>query len=360
MTVEQQTRSTHSNGSKRPLQFGVLQFFSWPNRAVPLPAIYDRMLNRVDMMEASGGYEAVWLAEHHFNTYSVCPSVHLMGMHVAGRTKHLRIGTAISIAPMYHPLRLAEEVALLDVLSGGRVNWGAGRGSDPVEFGVFGLDRDSSYSKFRENVTIVLEAWRNDRLTYNGEFFSCQNVEVLPKPLQQPHPPTWVAASTPDAIDWAAERGHSILMDPHASHVEIGRKYQRYRQGLAAAGHPVEGRIIPMARLIAIAPTDDEAREVARRGANWTVTSYANPERRKMMPGYREDPNAPPPPADPVQRYVDEVVIHGSPARVVDEIVRLQEEIGLHYLLCAPLSHQSFVLMTEEVIPALARVTRTV
>src|SRR5262249_15380354 len=187
-------------------------------------------------------YEAVWLAEHHFNTYSVCPSVHLMGMHVASRTKRLRIGTAISIAPMYHPLRLAEEVALLDVLSGGRVNWGAGRGNDPVEFGVFGLDRDSSYTRFRENVDVVLRAWKEERLTYQGEFINVQNVEVLPKPLQQPHPPVWLAASSPDAIDYAASEGYSILMDPHSTHAEIGSKLASYKRGLAEAGYSFEGR----------------------------------------------------------------------------------------------------------------------
>jgi alkanesulfonate monooxygenase SsuD/methylene tetrahydromethanopterin reductase-like flavin-dependent oxidoreductase (luciferase family) len=350
---------TAGNGTARvPLQFGVLQFFSWPNRDVPLPTIYARALDRIDMMESSGGYEAVWLAEHHFNTYSVCPSVHLMGMQVAARTKRLRIGTAISIAPMYHPLRLAEEVALLDVLSGGRVNWGAGRGNDPVEFGVFGLDRDSSYARFRENVEIVLRAWREERLTYQGEFTQVQNVEVLPKPLQKPHPPVWVAASSPDAVDWAASEGHSILMDPHSSHVEIGKKLASYKSGLAQAGFSYAGRTTPIARLIAVAPTDDEAREVARRGAQWTVTSYANPARRAAVPGYK-----PPPPGgepdrrdtDPVGRYVDEVIIYGSPGRVVDELQRLREEIGLEYLLCAPLSHQSFLLMTQEVIPALAR-----
>src|SRR3712207_2243125 len=135
-----------------PLRFGVLQFFSWPNRSVPLPTVYARALERIEIMDRSGGYDAVWLAEHHFNTYSVCPSVHIMGTHAAARTERLRIGTAVSLAPMYHPLRLAEEVALLDVLSGGRVNWGAGRGNDPTEFGVFGLDLDSSYAKFREHV----------------------------------------------------------------------------------------------------------------------------------------------------------------------------------------------------------------
>jgi alkanesulfonate monooxygenase SsuD/methylene tetrahydromethanopterin reductase-like flavin-dependent oxidoreductase (luciferase family) len=331
---------TASGAVRQPLQFGVLQFFSWPNRSLPLATVYVRALDRIDRMESSGSYEAVWLAEHHFNTYSVCPSVHIMGMLVAARTQRLRIGTAVSLAPMYHPLRLAEEVALLDVLSGGRVNWGAGRGNDPTEFGVFGLDHALSYAKFREHVDVVLRAWQEERLTYHGEFIHVKDVEVLPKPLQQPHPPVWLAASSPEAVEWAAAAGHSILMDPHSSHVEIGRKFTAYRAGLAANGHQAEGRVTPMARLIAVAPTDAEAKEVARRGAVWTVTSYA---KRRHGDG------------DPIDRYVNEVIIHGSPSRVADEILRLREEIGLSYLLCAPLSYQSFLLLTDEVIPALAR-----
>src|SRR4051812_18624608 len=210
-----------ASGRVAAMQFGVLQFFSWPGRRFPLPEVYRRAFDRIDVMERSG-YDAVWLAEHHFSTYSVCPSIHMMGAHIAARTKRLRIGTAVSLAPMYHPLRLAEEVALLDVLSGGRVNWGAGRGNDPTEFGVFGLDRDSSYGRFRENVEIVLRAWKDERLTYEGEYFQFRDVEVLPKPLQQPHPPVWVAASSPSAIAWAGNCGYSILMDPHSSHTEIG------------------------------------------------------------------------------------------------------------------------------------------
>ncbi|KOG89550.1 hypothetical protein ADK38_13660, partial [Streptomyces varsoviensis] len=158
-----------------------------------MPTVYDRALNRIDIMERSGAYEAVWLAEHHFTTYSVSPSVSVMGALVAARTRRLRIGTAVSLAPMYHPLRLAEEIALLDVVSGGRVNWGAGRGNDPGEFQVFGLDLDSSYARFRENVDIVLRAWQDERLTYHGDFHTFEDVEVLPKPLQRPHPPVWLA-----------------------------------------------------------------------------------------------------------------------------------------------------------------------
>src|SRR5438270_9313498 len=109
------------------MKIAVLQFFSWPERRVPLASVYSRALERIEIMDRAG-YDAVWLAEHHFSSFSVCPSVHMMGMLAAARTTRLRIGTGVSLAPFYHPLRLAEEVALLDQVSGGRVNWGAGRG----------------------------------------------------------------------------------------------------------------------------------------------------------------------------------------------------------------------------------------
>jgi alkanesulfonate monooxygenase SsuD/methylene tetrahydromethanopterin reductase-like flavin-dependent oxidoreductase (luciferase family) len=96
------------------MRFAVLQFFSWPGRRVPLPTIYERAMQRIEIMGQTG-YDAVWLAERHFTTYSVCPSVHMMGLHVASRTENLRIGTGISLAAFYHPLRLAEEVALANL-----------------------------------------------------------------------------------------------------------------------------------------------------------------------------------------------------------------------------------------------------
>ena len=120
------------------MKLGVLQFFSWPGRHGPLEDVYHRALERIEIMDR-GGFDAVWLAEHHFTTFSVCPSVHMLGTLAAARTKRLRIGTAVSLAALYHPLRLAEEVALLDMLSGGRVNWGAGRGFAPTEFNAFGV-----------------------------------------------------------------------------------------------------------------------------------------------------------------------------------------------------------------------------
>jgi alkanesulfonate monooxygenase SsuD/methylene tetrahydromethanopterin reductase-like flavin-dependent oxidoreductase (luciferase family) len=329
------------------VKIGVLQFFSWPERRVAIAAVYERALRRIEIMDRTG-FDAVWLAEHHFSDFSVCPSVHMMGTLAAARTTRLRIGTAVSLAPFYHPLRLAEEVALLDVVSGGRVNWGAGRGFARIEFENFGVPPEESASRFRETVEIVLQAWREERLSFAGRHFRFEGVEVLPKPVQHPHPPVWLAATSKAAIAWAAERGFSILMDPHSAHREIGEKRRFYAERLAAAGFSAAGRDIPMARLVALAPAARKAAEIARRGAEWLLDSYLGARHRPVVAA-----GLVPGGADPVARYLDEVILHGTPASVTEEILRLRAETGLDYLLAAPLSHESFMLLAEQVLPRL-------
>ena len=329
------------------MKFGVLQFFSWPQRRVTLPTVYQRAFERIEMMDRTG-YDTVWLAEHHFTDYSVCPSVHMMAMHIADRTQNLRIGTAVSLAAMYNPLRLAEEVALLDVLSGGRVNWGAGRGFDPVEFNTFGVPVEESRERFQEAVEVVLAAWTNERLNFAGRYWNFDNVEVLPKPLQQPHPPTWVAASSAPAAQWAAERGLSIMMSPHSTPAENTELREFYRKQLEVSGYSIAGRDLPMARLIAVADTDAEAAEIARVGAAWVAGSYINPGKASGAPVMAEMAMDR---AELVDRYVDSVVIHGTPERVIDQIEGLREDMSLDYLMCAPLSHSSFISFTENVMP---------
>ncbi len=199
---------------------------------------------------------------------------------------------------------------------------------------------------------MVLAAWTQDRLTFRGQYVNYEDIEVLPKPLQQPHPPTWMAGSSTPAITWTAEKGLDLMVDPHSTHAQIAAKWELYHQGLAAAGHRVEGRVVPMARLVAVAPTDAEALEVARAGAQWMLGSYVG---RPANAPASVDPLSPDPTSasDPVQRYLDEVIIWGSPQRVVDELHRLAEVMHLGYLLAAPLSHDSFTLLTDKVLPAL-------
>jgi alkanesulfonate monooxygenase SsuD/methylene tetrahydromethanopterin reductase-like flavin-dependent oxidoreductase (luciferase family) len=327
------------------MKVGVLQFFGWRDRSVPLPSIYSMALDRIVTMDTTG-YDAVWLAEHHFSSFSVCPSVHMMGVMAAARTKRLRIGTAVSLAPFYNPLRLAEEVALLDVLSGGRVNWGAGRGFERSEFKAFGIPGEESASRFHEAVEIVLNAWTTDRLTYQGKYHSYDDVEVLPKPLQTPHPPVWMAATSLPAIDWAAAKGFSILMDPHSSRSDLISKHRYFGDKLRAAGHSEEGRTIPMARLVAIDDSTEKAREVARRAAQWTVASYvgATHHRQEVRTFGGKDP---------IEYYLEDVMLHGTAESVFDQLRSLAED-GMAYLMAAPLSRRSFTLLTDKVLPRIA------
>ena len=331
------------------MKFGVLQFFSWPDRSVPLPAVYQRASERIQIMDKTG-YDAVWLAEHHFTDYSVCPSIHMMALQVANQTSNLRIGTAVSLAPFYHPLRLAEEVALLDVLTEGRVNWGVGRGFESTEFATFGIPIAESQERFREIVELVIAAWTHERLNWSGKHWQFDDIEVLPKPYQSPHPPVWVAASSPSAVEWAAQQGHSILMDPHSPHSAISNKWETYRDVLAANGHSVAGRDIPMARMIAVGKTSAEAEAIARRGAEWTVGAYETPVTNPKLGGNENASKV----VDPVEQYMKDIILYGTPEQIVDKIQRLEEEMHLGYLLCAPLSQSSFTLFTEQVLPKLS------
>jgi alkanesulfonate monooxygenase SsuD/methylene tetrahydromethanopterin reductase-like flavin-dependent oxidoreductase (luciferase family) len=316
----------------------VLQFFSW-SRRIALEEVYRRAFERIDIMD-NAGYDCVWLAEHHFNTYSVCPSVTLMGTHIAARTQHLRIGTAVTLAGFYHPLRLAEELAMLDIFSGGRLNWGAGRGFDATEFRAFEVDIADSRARLYECVEIVSKAWRGERFSHEGAFWQVRDVEVLPQPVQRPSPPFWMAATSPEAVTTAAQMGHSILQDPHSSHADIGAKRSLYRATLAAHGHSTEGRDLPIARLLAIGKTREAAIATAREGAQWTIDSYA---RRGAANG-----------KDPIESYMQDTIVYGTPEEVVDKLTELRETIGLDYLIASPLSHETFMLLTERVLPKLA------
>src|SRR3979409_1779658 len=187
----------------------------------------------------------------------------------------------------------------------------AGRGFAHSEFNAFGVPPEESSERFREAVEIVLRAWTQERLSFQGAHFNFDGIEVLPKPLQQPHPPTWMAATSETAIDGGGSRGFSILMDPHASMTDLGNKRRRYAQKLAEAGFSDDGRDIPMARLLALAPTTSEAEAIARRGAQWLVDAYAGPQHahKKTLQTPRDYGGK-----DPVQYYIDSVILHGTPA----------------------------------------------
>lgn len=332
------------------MKVGLLQFFSWTGR-VPVATVYERAMDRVDMMEDSA-FDCIWLAEHHFTTYSVCPSVTLMGTYIAARTKRLRIGTAVTLNAYYHPLRLAEELSMLDVFSRGRLNWGSGRGFDPTEFKLFNVTPDDVYDRFRETAEIVQKAWQSERFSYHGKYYDYDNVLVLPRPFQQPHPPVYLAASSPDSVRKAAAEGYTIMLDPHSSNDEITYKRRLFQQVMEEHGHAVGGRDLPILRYVALADTHAQAEEIARRSSSWTVGAYLNPNKstrpRQDIPGLERDPNV-----DPVERYLNDVAIVGTASEVIDRFKQLEESIPMNYLMLAPMSQDTFLRFTRDVLPHL-------
>ena len=220
------------------------------------------------------------------------------------------------------------------------------RGFDRSEFKAFGVPAEESVERFQETVDIVLKAWTNEKLSFQGKYFAYDGVEVLPKPLQAPHPPVWLAASSTAAIERAAAGGFSILMDPHASRADLIAKRKLYGERLKAAGHSETGRAIPMARLIAIDETAEKARAVAERAAAWTVASYIGPTHGNIRQEPRSFGGK-----EPIAFYVDDVILHGTAESLVDQINALQEAAGMNYLLAAPLSRRSFDLLTDKVLP---------
>jgi alkanesulfonate monooxygenase SsuD/methylene tetrahydromethanopterin reductase-like flavin-dependent oxidoreductase (luciferase family) len=158
---------------------------------------------------------------------------------LAERTRTLRLGIAIVLLPLSHPLRVAEEVATLDVLSNGRVEFGIGRGSIPTHFTGFGVAQTESRDRFLESLDLILQAWTQDRVSFRGRFFQMDNISVVPKPVQRPYPPIRVAANSADTFELMGQIGYPIFV---ASQVNPFRKIREflplYHQAREAAGHP--------------------------------------------------------------------------------------------------------------------------
>ncbi len=212
------------------------------------------------------GLDAVWFAEHHFSPYGgIVPHIAVLGAAVAARTTHLRIGSAATILPLRDAVETAESFAMLDNLSGGRLDVGVGRGFLPLEFAGRGIDLAARSSLFAEGLDVLLAAWKPGALTYHGQHYRLDNVTVLPKPRQQP-PPVWVAASTSrESFELAGSRGLHLMINPYTrTPAELEAGVSAYRQARSAAGlDPRTGRILVNQHLF-VAVTEEEAREVPR------------------------------------------------------------------------------------------------
>jgi len=203
------------------------------------------------------GLDGIWLAERHFaapkrpdDTATVAiPSIvsapMILASALAARTTRLRVGIAVSVLPLNHPVRMAEEAATVDNISQGRFDFGVGRSGFMRAYEGYGIPYEESRSRFQESLEVIVRAWTNHRFSFEGEHFSFDNICVMPKPYQKPHPPIRIAATTADTYPQVGQMGYPIFVGLRGINIpELSQNLKIYREEWRKAGHPGDGDVI--------------------------------------------------------------------------------------------------------------------
>ena len=338
------------------MKFGL--FYEWPNPNLrSWKILFEEGVEQIQYSEALG-FDYCLIAEHHFTNYGNSPSPLLQALYIGQRTRRIRIGTASVILPVWQPLRLAEEIAVVDNLLDGRFMCGVGRGYQSYEMAGFGGSVEESRHKFQETLEVLFKAWTSDAsFTYQGDYVHItQPVTVFPKPLQQPHPPLLITGSSVDSIQLAAQ--HHML--PFTSS-QMGLDGIRAQYGVLAhchrdLGKPVDHLRLGVQCITHVAPTDQEARE-ALKNARWQNRAQRGLNRQDVTNG-RID-------ATPYDGELDDEafmdrLFFGSPETLIEKFQKFAAAGATHisnWMMFGGIEHEKLMrsirLMGEEVIPAL-------
>jgi alkanesulfonate monooxygenase SsuD/methylene tetrahydromethanopterin reductase-like flavin-dependent oxidoreductase (luciferase family) len=243
-----------------PLEFGIFDHLD--DNGTPLADLFETRLKLTEQYDRAG-FRSYHIAEHHSTPLGMAPSPSVFLAAVAQRTKRLRFGPLLYVTPMYHPLRVAEEVVMLDHMSRGRLELGLGRGASPVEIAGFGIDPAKAPEMNREATEVILKAFRSDLLDHDGKYYHFRKVRIAARPLQQPHPPLWFAPIEPSrAADAARVKGHIVTLIPDAGVKALTDAYRAAWQadGNAGAAMPLMGAF----RHVVVAESDAKALDIAR------------------------------------------------------------------------------------------------
>jgi alkanesulfonate monooxygenase SsuD/methylene tetrahydromethanopterin reductase-like flavin-dependent oxidoreductase (luciferase family) len=204
------------------------------------------------------GFHSSFLVEHHFTGWNQVSATLMLLTGLAMRTATLRLGTAVMVVPWHNPVLLAEGAATLDLISGGRLDLGVGKGYRHSEFEGFQISPEEAEARFEEGLEVMVRSWRErSRFSHRGRFWHFEEVVVEPPPAQRPHPPLWMAAGSPASIRRAAARGFNLILDQYASVEQIGERIALYRAEREAGGRPCDPMGVAVARQLYVA--DDRA-----------------------------------------------------------------------------------------------------
>jgi alkanesulfonate monooxygenase SsuD/methylene tetrahydromethanopterin reductase-like flavin-dependent oxidoreductase (luciferase family) len=315
----------------------------------------------------SWGLDVVWLAEMLVNpARSVLAGPLLVASWIVARTRRLRVGTAVQLLPLNHPLRLAGEVTTLDHLSQGRFDFGIGRSGAPRAYDALGVPYEESQERFFEALEIILKAWKGEPFSHEGKYYRFTNVTVAPRPVQRPHPPLRMAATTPDTFPRVGRMGLPIFVGLRGMDVpELAGHLKAYRQAWREGGNAGDGDVCLRIPLYA-APTEKAATEEPHETITYYFQRQADLTRQPIGRAG----------TGPVERRVSQAqrlasltyddiltrkVAFGSPAGLTDRLTRLKEELGLTGiaaelnpggLLSVDQEMRSLQIMTQQVLPA--------
>jgi alkanesulfonate monooxygenase SsuD/methylene tetrahydromethanopterin reductase-like flavin-dependent oxidoreductase (luciferase family) len=331
------------------VQIGLFHSIQWPEGSDQTER-YAQALTQACHADALG-FDSIWLTEHHFSRHGiVSDSLTVLG-HLAARTSHARLGTAVSVLPLHHPLRFAESAATVDQLSGGRLDLGIGSGYQPGEFRGFGVDIAEKHARFTEAVDVLRRVWSaDDPVSYSGTYFSFEDAAPQPRPLQQPHPPLWVATTSPDGLGTCAAEDWGVLLPQGTSLSATAASMKRYTEALAGAGHGPERARAYLARAAHVAPSDAQAWAEAE-GPYQDFLSYADRLRRGGADGG----------ASPFDLDADlrDSALFGSPDTILARLSAIRElgiERVMLFMHMGGLAHDkimsSLELVAREVLPA--------
>jgi alkanesulfonate monooxygenase SsuD/methylene tetrahydromethanopterin reductase-like flavin-dependent oxidoreductase (luciferase family) len=319
---------------------------------IPLQQYYEDRLKLIEAYDR-GGFYCYHLAEHHSTPLGMAPSPSVFLAAAAQRTKRLRLGTLVYALPLYHPLRMIEEICMLDHMSGGRIDIGFGRGSSPIELAYYGQNPDAAQKVYAEALDLIIQGLTTKELTFQGETFRFDKVPMEVAPLQTPHPPVWYGVHAPDSAARAARKAlHTVSLDPVP---ETRASFDRYREVWAADRGKAPLPKMGLGRFIVVADTDEAALKIARRAYLVWHHSFT------FLFRLHGRSQAHPRPADYDTLIERGQGIAGSPKTVAEFLRSQLRETGGNYVvgqfafgdLTLDESRHSVELFTREVMPAL-------
>jgi alkanesulfonate monooxygenase SsuD/methylene tetrahydromethanopterin reductase-like flavin-dependent oxidoreductase (luciferase family) len=334
-------------------------------------SIPDRVREGIELavLSEKHGFDNAWFAEQHFHNYGISPNPVAIAQYVASKTTKIRVGTSIVTLPLWNPIRLAEDVALADILSDGRFDLGVGRGYQHLGFRGMNIALDERQSYFDEVLQIILDSWLTDDLRFEGKHFTyTEGVNVLPKPVQQPHPPIWFAVTSDDNIRYVAKTNFRVFGSANWGNTEQSKRdHELYKSERAKAGLDGDHWTYAINRQTYVIP----------KSANWKAEKDDFEDRARytirMGRGLRYDRNtydhgymtAPPLDNEEDSEALFKRIIFGYADEVADQILGLNSALGIDMYMMqndfGGISHkkalESQELFGTEVIPAIRKAT---